>query len=397
MTIQDINSDVCTGCCTCMNICKQNAIHMKADKEGFYIPEIDAESCVDCGMCYRVCPAKDDNTALESLNGYLIRLRDESLLKNSASGGAFAGIAKYMLEKKNAIVVGAAVSENLSVNHVVVESLKELHKLQSSKYVQSYMGDVSRKVCSFLKNGRTVLFSGTPCQIAGLYRMVPPGKRENLYTIDLVCHGVPSPELLKRQIEMDSQSRQGKVVDYRFRYKNPKEKSFSSYMMMMMMSRGLPIIRRTSQDLFFNLFMKGLDFRECCYNCKYANLKRIGDFTVGDCDSREFYPEFYPDESNSILLINTQKARELWNEIENLYDFTALDVRRESEYNHQLNHPFIRPKERNDIYNELLNKEWAELKDKYTVPQNKMDRYKLLFLLNSPRWVREILSKLKRG
>lgn len=138
-----------------------------------------------------------------------------------------------------------------------------------------------------------VLFSGTPCQIAGIYAVVPINKRERLYTIDLVCHGVPSPALLKRQLEMDSKTKQGRVIDYRFRYKNPNGKSVSSYMMMMMMMmRGLPRIRRTKQDVYFNLFMQGLDFRESCYKCKYANLKRISDFTIGDCDSKEHYLDF---------------------------------------------------------------------------------------------------------
>ena len=397
MTVSDINKTHCTGCCACMNMCPKNAIQMVTDEEGFYVPQINAEICVNCGKCYSVCPGNDDHYVDESSTGYLVRLKDSVHLKNSASGGAFVGIASHMLKEYDALVVGAAIMVDLSVKHIIIESTEQLIKLQNSKYVQSYVGNVYQQVRKALEDGRTVLFSGTPCQIAGLYAVAPLKKRERLYTVDLVCHGVPSPALLRRQIEMDSKSKQGRVVDYRFRYKNPNAESNSSYMMMMMMMmRGLPLVRRTAQDVYFNLFMQGLDFRESCYNCKYANLKRIGDFTVGDCDSREFYPYFHPSESNSILLINSKKAAHLWDDFSVLFDFTELDVHREAEYNHQLNHPFKRSEQRDGIYEELLNEEWSVIKNKYAIPQSKIDRYKLLVLLNTPAWVRKILSMIRR-
>ena len=110
----------------------------------------------------------------------------------------------------------------------------------------------------------------------------------NLITCDIVCHGVPSPAFLSRQIKMDSLGKQGRVKSIKFRHKNPNAESISSYMMMMMMERGLPVVRRVSQDLYYKLFMDGMSFRESCYNCKYANLRRLGDFTFGDCDSNEY-------------------------------------------------------------------------------------------------------------
>lgn len=398
MTIEEIPKIKCTGCCACMNICNKNAISMVADNEGFVFPKINVEKCIGCGKCYAICPGKNDNTHDESKKGYLFRLKDNDALLNSASGGAFVGIAKFMIEKYNALVVGAAVSEDLSVKHIIVDSIEDLIKLQNSKYVQSYIGEVYKRVLEFLNEGRVVLFSGTPCQIAGVYAVVPLSKRERLYTIDLVCHGVPSPALLKRQLEMDSKSKQGRVVDYRFRYKNPNGKSVSCYMMMMMMmERGLPRIRRIEQDVYFNLFMQGLDFRESCYECKYANLKRISDFTIGDCDSRENYTDFYPNESNSIILVNTEKAQNLWKNIHGKFYFNKLDVEREARYNHQLSHPFKRTKQRDNIYHELLNDEWSKIKNKYTVSQSKFDRYKLLLLLNAPEWIKKIITNIKKG
>lgn len=396
MTVRDIVKTHCTGCCACMNMCSKKAIQMVTDEEGFYVPQVNEDMCVNCGKCYCVCPVNNNHHVDETLTGYLVRLKEREHRKNSASGGAFVGIASYMLKECNALVVGAAITEDLSVKHIIIKSMKQLIKLQNSKYVQSYVGNVYQKVLKALEKEQTVLFSGTPCQIAGLYAVVPLNKRERLYTVDLVCHGVPSPALLKRQIEMDSKTKQGKVVDYRFRYKNPNVECNSSYMMMMMMTRGFPLVRRTAQDVYFNLFMQGMDFRESCYNCKYANLKRIGDFTIGDCDSRAFYPYFYPSESNSILLINSKKAFRLWDDFSNFFDFTGLDVYREAEYNHQLNHPFKRPEQRDGIYEELLNTEWSEIKNKYAVSQSKIDRYKLLVLLNIPAWARKILLMIRR-
>ncbi|PWJ37001.1 Coenzyme F420 hydrogenase/dehydrogenase, beta subunit C-terminal domain [Fibrobacter succinogenes] len=397
MNIGDISKLNCTGCCACVNICPKNAIKIVTDDEGFYVPRVNEKLCVDCGKCYSACPSNENAYVDESLSGYLVRLKDKIKLKKSASGGAFFGIASFMIESYGALVAGAAITEDLSVKHIIVESRDDLAKLQNSKYVQSYVGNVYQQIRNALDRGRTVLFSGTPCQIAGLYAVIPLKKRERLYTVDLVCHGVPSPAILKRQIDFDSKSKQGRVVDFRFRYKNPKaEGNISFFMMVMIMARGFPLVRRVSQDVYLNLFMQGLDFRECCYNCKYANLKRIADFTIGDCDSRDFYPHFYPGESNSILLINSKRADSLWKDISKQFDFTALDVPREAEYNHQLKHPFKRPKQRDGIYEDLLNNEWLAVKNKYSIPQNRMDRYKLLILLNTPAWVKSIFAKIKR-
>lgn len=397
MTINDIGRKACTGCCACSNICSKNAIRISKDEEGFYIPRIDTEVCTNCGKCYSICPAKELVKVGSSLNGLLIRLKDNQNLKNSASGGAFYGLASYLISKHNAVVVGAAITDDLSVKHIIVNSIDELVKLQNSKYVQSYIGNIYTHVLEKLEDGRIVLFSGTPCQVAGLYAVVPKKKRDYLYTIDLVCHGVPSPSLLDRQLKMDSKSPQGKVVDFCFRFKNKNYESISSYMMMMMMERGLPKIRRTVQDVYYNLFMNGYDFRESCYECKYANLQRIGDFTVGDCDSKEFYPNFHPNESNSILLINTEKANDLWEQVSDLFDVETLDVLRESEYNHQLSHPFERPKERDGIYEDLLYEDWEIVSKKYALSQGKFERYKLLMMLNMPSWLKKIIYSIKKG
>ena len=241
-----------------------------------------------------------------------------------------------------------------------------------------------------------VLFSGTPCQIAGLYAVLGNDDMTNLITCDIVCHGVPSPAFLSRQIKMDSLGKQGRVKSIKFRHKNPNAESISSYMMMMMMERGLPVVRRVSQDLYYKLFMDGMSFRESCYNCKYANLRRLGDFTFGDCDSNEYYKDFHPNESNSIILVNTEKAQRLWRECSSAFDYVELNVDREALFNHQLEHPFERPKERNGIYSYLINNDWAETVSRYACPQSKLDRYKLLILLYAPAKLKEFINRIRK-
>lgn len=397
MTVDMVSKNQCTGCQACQAACPCNAIYFMQNEEGFYAPEINKSVCIDCGKCYKICPTRTECRRGISKENYIVQLKSHRISKKSASGGAFAGIAEFFLEKCKGIVVGASLCDDLVVRHIIIKSKKEISRLQNSKYVQSHIGDVYSVVKKKLHLGKKVFFTGTPCQVAGLYATLSDRECEGLYTADIVCHGVPSPAFLKRQLDADSKTKQGKVVDYRFRFKNPCCKSNSSYfMMMMMMERGFPIVRRTVQDPYFNLFMNGMDFRECCYQCKYANLQRVGDFTFGDCDSHQFYPDFHPNESNSILLLNSEKASVLWKqELKDKFDFSILDLAREAECNHQLSRPSERPNNRSGIYQRLLHEDWESVKKEFSELQKKADRYKLLMLLYMPRNLINVFAKLK--
>ena len=317
-------------------------------------------------------------------------------MKKSASGGAFVGIANFFLSKKNANIVGASLCKDLVVRHMMIDHREELDQLQNSKYVQSYIGDLYARVKEELNTGKTIFFTGTPCQVAGLYATLSEEQCTNLYTADIVCHGIPSPAFLKRQLEEDSKTKQGRIKKIKFRFKNPNLKSKSSYFMVMKMTHGLPVVRRTIQDPYYNLFMKGMNFRECCYRCKYTNLHRVGDFTFGDCDSCQFYTEFHPYESNSILLLNSDKAKQLWERgLNTQFEFCILNLNREVMYNQQLSHPCKRPDEREGIYHELLHSDWKFVKEKYAESQKKFERVKLLILLYMPQVLVRLLSKVK--
>lgn len=396
MTIKNIKKDKCTGCCACINICPKNAIDCTYDQEGFCAPKINDDLCVNCGLCYKKCPFSCNLASHVSSENYIAQLKDRGESRASASGGAFIGIAKYFLLHGGDLVVGAAICDDLSVRHIAVSGTEDLKRLQNSKYVQSFIGNILNEVKGYLDSDKKVLFSGTPCQIAGLYSVLNDREKDNLITIDLVCHGVPSPALLKRQINENSRTWQKRVVDYKFRVKKISGDSVSSFYMMMMMMMGPPIVRLARKDIYFSLFLNGANFRESCYSCKYANTKRIADFTIGDCDSQAFYPNFHPEDSNSIILLNTTKAQQMWRDGLNMqFDFDDLDLIREAEYNHQLKGAFVRPTIREGIYEKLLNDDWKELTDHYAEKENKFERFKILLLLRVPNKWKRIYSSIR--
>ena len=393
-----VSAEECTGCSACRAICPSNAIEIVPDEEGFLVPEINAGLCCKCGLCEKRCPVRCmADRKIREQHGFIAQLKDKKLSKSSASGGAFSGIAKYFLLVKNAVVIGAALCEDLTVRHAAVEGLEELKKLQNSKYVQSEIGDIYIRAKKYLEEGRTVFFTGTPCQIAGLYSVLSGREYENLYTADIVCHGVPSPAFLKREITEESKKGRYKTKGYQFRCKNQFFASHSFLWMKVKKAAGLPVIRRSASDPYYHLFMQGRDFRESCYTCKFADRNRMGDFTFGDCDSSHLYPDFHPGESNSIILLNSGKAHRLWNNaISGCFDYAELDIEKEAECNQQLRRPMPRPAERSGIYEELLNGAWAQVKSRYAVPQSRMERFKLLILLVIPPRILRLFAKVKK-
>lgn len=386
----------CTGCRACEMNCPVHAISFCEDKEGFLSPSIDNALCVDCGKCLMKCPSNAEYRKKESSVGFIVQNKARKQTKKSASGGVFLGLATHFLEKGNAVVMGAAVCDDRVVRHIAIDRKEDIVRLQNSKYVQSDIGNAYAVVFEALSNGKTVLFSGTPCQIAGLCAAIPKQNLENLYTVDIVCHGVPSPAFLRRSLEEASKTGRGRVTEYTFRHKNPNGKSASAYLMMMRRGRGVPIVRKPENDPYYNLFMKGMSFRESCYQCKYACLSRPGDFTIGDCDSQREYTSFHPMESNSILLLNSEKARAVWGEVKSNFDFDILNLERETQCNHQLSHPVERSAMRDGLYDALLHDDWDNVVKRFSALPSKSSQYKLLVLSYFPSRLLRFLAKLKK-
>lgn len=208
----------CCGCSACKSICPKHCITMQEDEEGFLYPQIDLDICIDCKLCEKVCPVQNilQGKGIESI--YTICSKDRENLIESASGGSFIPLAEYVIDK-GGVVFGAAYDNNMLLKHQYAESKHEIKKFRGSKYIQSDIDDSFNKVKLFLKKGRIVLFSGTPCQVQGLYNFLRNTNIDNLITLDFVCHGVPSPKVFKKYIKYIENKYKAKVKDYKFRTK----------------------------------------------------------------------------------------------------------------------------------------------------------------------------------
>lgn len=371
-----IVGDKCTGCGVCSHICRKGCIKMQPDKEGFLYPFVN-DDCNGCGLCQHKCPQLKDKTEQDfNKVGYIGITKDKTIYKTAASGGIFGTMAKIFLTQKNAFVCGASYIDGL-VKHVIISDPKDVILLQNSKYVQSNLEDVFPRIMEIMAKNGKVLFCGTPCQVDGLYSFL--GKRpDTLFTIDLVCHGVPSPAFLEKDLKKYKPTEGFKNVT--FRWKNSfYQRTKSAFFLSLHTNDGKKKIISSSFDTYFACFMRNESFRLSCYSCKYANLNRCGDITIGDCDSSSFYPHFYSDYSRSTIILNNEQGQRLWRKYEFLFDFLPLDLERESSCNHQLSYPSKKPKCRSEIYKDVATMSNAQLQRKYCKAYTW--KHKLLFLL----------------
>lgn len=276
--IQLADKKYCTGCSSCMDSCPKHAINMREDREGFLFPVIDEARCIGCGLCVRRCPelAPPRCPDCSAQKAYAVISNDYR--RQSSSGGAFSLLAGWVIGR-GGVVFGAACDDRLAVRHIGVDSMDLLYRLRGSKYVQSEIGDCYVKVRKLLDAGRMVLFSGTGCQVAGLYAFLG-GKRyeKQLVTIDLVCHGVPSPGCFESYLRKLSQALGGKTItEFRFR----KLDSWD-YRPAVQLPEGKWHVLRLSENVYMDAFFDGITFRESCFHCRYCNTRRMGTVTLAD-------------------------------------------------------------------------------------------------------------------
>lgn len=299
----------CCGCTACASICAHDAISMKPDALGFLYPEVDKDKCVDCGLCEKVCAFNahyDTSLNLDKPLTYAARHKDVREMETSRSGAAFIAISNYILEQ-GGVVYGAGYTDHFRVVHKRATTKEGRDEFKGSKYVQSDMNTVFRQVKQDLRDGLTVLFSGTPCQTSGLNSYVGKRLRDNLYLVDIVCHAVPSPRLWADYLEYIEKKYQKTIVKTDFRDKI--HGWYSPHMERFTFADGT-----SATDFGHRLFFyMGLSTRHSCAECKFCNMARPSDISIGDFWGIEkVAPEFNADNKGvSLVIVNTVKGKKL--------------------------------------------------------------------------------------
>lgn len=289
---------------------------MKYFHDGFFYPEVDQSLCVNCGLCAKVCPINSCTPSIYPKEAFAIKHKDEVIRQSSSSGGAFSAIASKIIVG-NGVCFGAALDDTFSVVHTECCTLDELHSLRGSKYSQSKVGHTLREAKKLLERGKTVLFSGTPCQIAGLKSYL--GKDyENLITVDFICHGVPSSSLLRKYLDFMQSSANSKICNVSFRDKTYGWKNFS---MKIGYSNQPPVISTVDNDKYLRAFLLNLFLRPSCYNCKFKDHNYQSDLTLADFWSIDkVLPQLNDDKGISLVIVNTPKGQMLLNSVHSQID-----------------------------------------------------------------------------
>ena len=326
----------CTGCAACLNVCGQHAISMAEGVNGHLFPHIDGDKCVNCRLCTTVCPNNNQPDYHTPLASYVATARDSSEALTSTSAGIASVLARYIITS-GGVVYGSCGLDCQHVHHIRISSLDDIYKLKGSKYVESAIEDTYSLVKDDLAKGSKVLFIGTPCQVAGLYGFLRK-KYDNLYTVDLICHGVPSQKILTDALHDYLPKADLSQVKVAFR---KKEKGKSLYGLFVIDKNDKLLYRSTFPNNDYIVgFLYGLYYRESCYLCHYTRPERVSDLTIGDYWDREKKITLQNAPNGlSMVIVNTQKGSALLEDCSSLLDKTVGDYQDFINRNGQLHHP----------------------------------------------------------
>ena len=357
-----VDYERCTGCEACAQSCPKQCISMVSGEFGFLYPEIDKLLCVDCHACEKVCPIGKGMPVPVCQQAYAAVHRDKETLKCSTSGGAFTALAEEVF-RRGGIVYGVRMDDFI-VHHVRIASTADLPRLRGSKYLQSRIGSVFKETENDLKDGKTVLFSGTPCQVDGLKHFL--GKTyDNLITVDLVCHGVGSQAYFNKFMTTLT-AKWPEAKELQFRSKRFAGWSCSGALVIDDKKNGTiekPFYYH--ENYYYQFFLQGDIYRKSCYTCKYANLNRPGDITLGDfwgVEKLKLPLDTY--NGCSLVIVNSEKGRS-W--IERVPDLAVEAVSTDDavRYNEQLIHPSAIREKRLQRLHDYETKSGAEIASLY--------------------------------
>lgn len=326
----------CSGCTACFAACPHDAIEMRPDAMGFKYPHVIADRCTDCGLCERVCPFHenyDTSANFPEPKAYAARHVDPAQIDSSRSGAAFIAISDCIL-RRGGVVYGAGYEGHFRVVHKRATTAAQRDEFKGSKYVQSDMGTIFRQIRADLRAGLTVLFSGTPCQTAGLASFIGPRLRERLYLVDIVCHGVPGPAIWEAYMQM-LEKRQGSPLTY-VNFRDKQLFGWTDH------HESFKFVKTGGGKMTFtDIFYKHIMFRHSCGKCHFCNTRRPSDITIADFWGWEKTdPSFNADDRGvSLVLVNTEKGRCLFEEASK--DLTVIQAELANCLQHNLTAPSV--------------------------------------------------------
>lgn len=305
--IQIANKQDCCGCLACAQVCPRHCIAMVEDDEGFCYPKVNANECVDCHLCEKTCPILNQYSSEKPKKVLACINPDESIRMASSSGGVFTLLAEQTI-KKSGVVFGVCFDKNWVIRQEYTDSLEGLSKFRGSKYVQSDIGNCYTKVCELLKEGREVLFTGTACQIAGLYRYLKQPYK-NLITVDVLCHGVPSPMIWRDYLIDVCNKHQVALSDITSVSFRSKQIGWRRFGMEIKAGNKQLVSEPLDQNVFLKGFLRDLYLRPSCHNCQFRNGKCHSDITIADYwGIWNHHPQMDDDRGTSLVLVNTPKG-----------------------------------------------------------------------------------------
>lgn len=319
--INIVDKTNCCGCEACYNVCPKKSIEMKTDEEGFLYPQVNQNTCIDCGLCEKVCPIINCVPKKKNENqvAYLLQHKNDEICSESTAGGAFSGIASYVIEK-GGIVFGVEMTEDYKVRHTSVETIEDLRKFRNSKYVQSRISYIFQQVKTELKKGRMVCFSGTPCQVEGLRHFLGENY-ENLILVDVVCRAVPSPGVWDKYVQYEIQ-RKGELSSVKFR---DKTLGYQYSTMEIKTKDGKTYRGGIENQPWLRMFFSGMIIRPSCTACKFRSRYRNSDFTIWDCFTSYKYDKSFDERKGTTrVLVHSEKGKKIFANIES--EFKCCEI-----------------------------------------------------------------------
>lgn len=391
---QICNPDLCTGCSACANICPKDAIVLSEDELGYIHPKIDPELCIDCNMCEKVCPVIHPVLLHAPQSTLAVVGRNESERRSSSSGGAASVISRRIIEE-GGVVYGCVQENYRTIRHGRVDDNEGVDRLKGSKYVQSRINLIFRDLKKDLLDERTVLFVGTPCQVAGLRNFL---RRDfdNLYTVDLICHGVPSQQMLRKNLEavLPLEHNPEDIV-VKFRWKAPYGIQFGMQAEDLRSGRIL-YQKSLPDDPYILAFFIGISFRENCHVCPYSRPSRVGDITIGDFWKLGAYKksQFKIKDGVSLVLVNTDKGKHLLSELREKFIIEEYTLEEAVTGNFNLHTASPRPANK-DMFISIYRKEGLSQASKTAISKKQFYKLVVIESIKRHKWLVSLFKKIR--